>query len=147
MKGTWSASTSLPTGAPQEQVNGAISFPLPLNEKLNVEHTKYLNEIQTGTPGSVIGCNGSVNEPEAEAGFLCVYTGMTATTGCLEKEWKNAKFVAITDPAGNQAAGTTNLFFGAEVVFRTIEFTEIPTTLKAPASLCTGGSWAVTEAK
>jgi hypothetical protein len=147
MKGSWGADFNVSPGGSQQEVNAPITFQVPLNEKLNVAHTKYLNEKQVGEPGSVPGCNGSTNEPEAEPGFLCVYTGEQALPGCLESEWKNAEFRSISDPNGNRLEGTTNVSYAVLVVFRTKEFTEVPTILKAPANLCAGGSWSVTELK
>jgi hypothetical protein len=135
--GGWSASINVPAGGPQAQVDGVISYPIRLSE---VPTTVYLSERQVEAPGTVAGCEGSANRPIAQEGYLCVYQGATANNGSIESEWKNAKFFALEDFAGNIRGGK----LGELVVFRTTTFTEPPTTLPAAAALTAAGSWAVT---
>ena len=97
-EGGWSASINVTTGGLQQQADGAISYPIPLPERPKVV---YLNEVQVLEPGTVVGCNGSANEPVAEPGYLCVYQGATASIGSLKPEWKNAKWFSLQDLAGN----------------------------------------------
>ncbi len=140
--GGWAAAiTSVAAGAPQEQAAGVISFSNPLPEGQEPK-VVYLNEKQVAEPGSLKGCHGDALEPAAEAGYLCVFQGATATRGSLESEWKNAGFFALENFAGEKGRGGRD---GELVVFRTSEFSESSTAmLAAPASLTAAGSWAVT---
>jgi hypothetical protein len=145
--GTWSATISEPSGAPQTQADGVISLPIPLKTEAGKEYKLvYRSEAVSSTPTPP--CVGSLNEPNAEAGALCVYRG--GDKGMKESEDKNAKFVKWADALGNYYAnealtaaksGRTGML----VLFRTNEFveTETPTTISAAALLVASGSWSV----
>jgi hypothetical protein len=78
------AGTTLPKGATEtgqwvitqwhkaagEFVAEAISFPIPLAQELDVPHVHLVGANVTGTAGCA---GGSVTEPKAESGNLCVY--------------------------------------------------------------------------
>ena len=139
----------MPKGGHQEQVQAAISYPIPTGTK--EYKVVYLNETQVLEPGTVEGCNGSNQEPSAEPGYLCVYQGDTAQLGTLKSEWTGAKWIELTDPSGNQdaseegVAGTEGGEIGEMVVYRTNTFTETPNkSLPAEASLNAAGAWALT---
>lgn len=70
------------------ELSTAISFPIPLAAPLNQEHVRYVttaHEEWAYLPGSPAGtltkhatpeeCLGSYEKPEAEPGYLCVYSG------------------------------------------------------------------------
>jgi hypothetical protein len=143
--GGWSATISVPAGGPQTQADGVVSFPTPLARGEKVKFT-YRNEREALEPKAP--CLGSVNEPVAEPGNLCVYRG-GAGSGSKENEDKNAKFVQFEDFFGEtiKETGEANSGdLGVLIVFRTNEFaTEGPhLTLAKEAQLTAAGSWAVT---
>src|SRR5580704_2106272 len=83
----WTAGGKLPSGSSEtgswessvhaEGFTGAsISFPVRLAESLDHEHVFYVTSEQQ-TNHSQAACPGSVEEPEADAGDLCVYQGGT----------------------------------------------------------------------
>jgi len=128
-------------GGPQLQAMGVVSYPIPLAEHVTAV---YRNEEQSATPESP--CNGSVNAPSAEEGFLCVYTG--GNFGSEEKQWKNAQFFTFEDPFGNFTSPIVTDkggLLGELIVFRTKEFNEEEPieNIKSQSYLSTGGSWAV----
>jgi hypothetical protein len=93
-------------------------------------------------------CLGSVNEPVAEPGNLCVYRGGVGF-GSRESEDKNAKFVQFEDFLGEtiKETGEANSGdLGVLIIFRTNEFaTEgARLALAKEATLTAAGSWAVT---
>ncbi|MGO8904771.1 MAG: hypothetical protein ACLQMH_04020 [Solirubrobacteraceae bacterium] len=108
----------------------------------------HLNEVESEEPikATELGCPGTVNEPEAVAGHLCVFTG--GSQGSLEKEWRNAKFSFFELPNGEEEpeyAGRT----GELVVFRTAEFkttagAQKTATITKEAQATPSGSWALT---
>ncbi len=77
----WTAGGTLPKGAsehgawtitqdPDEtRVTASLSFPIPLKETLDEEHVHYIG-VGEPTPE---GCGGTVAEPKAESGNLCVF--------------------------------------------------------------------------
>ena len=91
-------------------------------------------------------CLGSVNEPVAEAGNLCVYRG--GNFGSQEKTDENAAFFAFEQPNGTNTSVTGEPgVLGQLVLFRTTEFNEetpIKEIVKA-SFLNAIGSWAVQE--
>jgi hypothetical protein len=95
-------------------------------------------------------CLGSVNEPVAEAGNLCVYRG--GNFGSLEKQDKNAGFFGFLQPNGNNTSVSGEAgVLGQQIVFRSTEFKEEEPPVeelaaaKSPVRLHAIGSWAVTE--
>jgi hypothetical protein len=107
-------------------------------------HLNYVNAKQAEIPGSVPGCVGSVVEPIAEPGNLCVYRG--GNFGSLEAGDKNAGFSEFHTPLGNGAGEVSRL--GQLVIFRSSEFNqEEPIQGLAPASapvdLTAEGSWSM----
>jgi hypothetical protein len=153
--GTWTAAIAVPAGGPQEQANGVVSF----NPKYPLEPStlklKYRNEAEALAPQPP--CIGSVNEPQAEKGNLCVYRGQTRAKETADKEIIEPKDEPI--PAGAFAAPfgefianggecnkeTGQCQTGVVVVFRTKGFLETGGgTVSGFAYLNAWGSWAVT---
>jgi len=141
--GVWSASIDLVAGATQQQVDGTVGYAIQLKEKPTVI---YRNEKQVEIPEPP--CTGNANEPEPEAGFLCVYR--SGNFGSLESQDTNAAFAGFQDAAGNNyGSGPEGGKAGELIIFRTITFnTEAKTaaeerTLGAAAHLTASGSWAV----
>jgi hypothetical protein len=149
--GVWSATIGVPKGGRQTQVQGVVSFPIPL--KVNEEVT--LNYRTEGESlGAIAPCLGSTDEPVVEAGNLCTYRGGAGLgsketgTGPIDA---NAKFVRFEDFFGEvieKTGGVGNQGdLGVDMVFRTTEFKEegaLVTSLAKEASLNAKGSWAVT---
>ena len=138
--GGWSATISVPAGGPQTQAAGVVSYPIELAERPIVV---YRGEREAESP--VFPCEGNVNNPLAQPGYLCVYR--SGNFGSLETQDKNAKFFGFQDFNGNNYAKGSQEggLLGELVVFRTAEFNaEHPTTLVKEAALTAAGSWAVT---
>jgi hypothetical protein len=136
--GTWWANIDAPAGSPQVETAGVVSYPIALceGEELQKEYCDEICSETVALRGG--GCFGAPQEPIAEPGWLCVWTG--AFKGTRENQWKNAKFREITS-----AVGINNETYGEEVIFRTSEFGEVtPAKLKNEAYLGTGGGWAAT---
>ena len=157
--GGWSAHISVPSGGPQAEADGVVSFSAKYPKEPSTLKIKYRNEAESTAPAAP--CLGSVNEPTAEKGNLCVLRG--AQKG-KELEDKN-----ITEPAAIALPwGTFSTPFGefianggecnkengqcqngVFVVFRTAQFGETggggePKTVTAASYLNAQGSWAVT---
>jgi len=120
-----------------------VSFKIPLCEgELLVLH--YLNEKESEEVGAQPGCLGSPQEPFAEPGNFCAFTG--GFKGVNEKVWKNAKFFKIQSTSGNSEETSAP---GEMIVFRSTEFNEEKTVekllaTKSPVYFASGGGWAVT---
>jgi hypothetical protein len=153
-QGTWSAHISVPTGGPQAEADGVVSF----NPKYPIEPStlklKYKNETESQVPA--LPCIGSVNEPVAQKGNLCVYRGL--------QKGKEAEDTNITEPAAiplpwgtfatplgefianggecNKENGQCQN--GVVVIFRTAQFGEPRVKVTAESYLDAKGSWAVT---
>jgi hypothetical protein len=145
-QGIWSVNMSTPTGGPQQQADGVVSYPIPLCEEASTGNEpqlflKYVNEVNAEAPGSVPGCNGSVNEPVAEPENLCVYRG--GNFGSLEKDDKNAGFSEFHEANGLGLGEPGAL--GQLVIFRSTEFNgEVPIeSLKSPVRFTAEGSWSM----
>jgi hypothetical protein len=146
--GGWSATMRAAKGTEQAETQGVVSFPLPLKvgEKVKLN---YRDEEQSKTPTAP--CLGSVNEPIAEPGNLCVYRG-GAGSGSKEKGEgsidNNAKFFKFEDFLGESFTETgfaNSGDEGVDIVFRTNQYNETtPITLLKEAILNAKGSWAVT---
>jgi hypothetical protein len=143
--GGWSATISVPVGGPQTQADGVVSFPTSLARGEKVKFT-YRTEREALEPKPP--CLGSVNEPVAEPGNLCVYRG-GAGFGSTENEDKNAKFVQFEDFFGETITKTGEANsgdLGVLIIFRTDEFAieGAHLALAKEAELTAAGSWAVT---
>jgi hypothetical protein len=144
--GGWSATMRATSGTEQAETQGVVSFPIPLKvgEKVKLN---YRNEEQSKT--ATAPCLGSVNEPLAEPGNLCVYRG-GGGFGSKEKGIdRNAKFARFEDFFGESFTETglaNSGDQGVDIVFRTTQYDEETpiTSLKAEAILNAKGSWAVT---
>jgi len=127
--GAWSISQS---SAGALQPFATISFPIPLAEGSGINSAFAFNKEQTANEDfGTSGCEGSVAEPTAPSGKLCVYTGGET----LEK-----------------AAGATYQVQALEVL-TTSKYAATGAVLRAPfligspeepASIEASGSWAVT---
>jgi hypothetical protein len=140
--GAWSTYISAASGNPQVQAMGAVSYPIELCPGETIEESKihYENEPESEVVGSQPGCLGSTEEPIAEPGNLCVFTG--GFKGSVEKLWKDVKFFNIaSNQGGIKVAGAS----GQEVIFRTKQFGETKVEkLTEEAYMSAGGGWAVT---
>ena len=119
--GTWVVQE---VGVPTGEIPVAFSFPIPLAE--GGEEAFFLNETETSTEAGTGGCTGSVIEPTAPEGVLCVYTAYENQTNI-----GTSPFFVFANQIGFQPTGTV-LRFQAE---------------EAPATLQMNGSWAVTAAE
>jgi hypothetical protein len=151
----WSAHISVPTGGPQAESDGVVSF----NPKYPIEPStlkmKYKNEAESQSP--VLPCIGSPNEPVAQKGNLCVLRGLSTEKEAADKEIiepgaevtsagtfavPNGEFL-LNNAECNKENGQCQT--GLLVVFRTKGFVEAGGgTVAAPAYLNASGSWAVT---
>jgi hypothetical protein len=151
--GGWSAHIAVPSGGPQAEADGAVSFnpkyPLePATLKLN-----YRNEAEAEAPKAP--CFGAPNEPQAERGNLCVYRGVQRGKETEDKNIKEPNAAGNTEgfatPLGefiengkecNKESG--NCQTAVMVVFRTAQFAEPGVTVTATSYLDARGTWAVT---
>jgi hypothetical protein len=80
--GTWTSKVfeNVATGSSPE----AISFPIQLAEGLTSEHVFYVTVGEQEAKSGPVECAGSVEEPEATAGNLCVYEGFSRVEGAAE---------------------------------------------------------------
>jgi hypothetical protein len=148
--GGWSATIHAPAGTVQEQTQAAISYPIPLKAKTAVKLT-YRNEMEALLV--MAPCLGSVDEPTAEAGNLCVYRG-GMDVGAKEKGVEvgnvdeNAAFSHFASAAGETLTTTGLANAGDESIavdFRTTEFSNTtPLKLVKESNLNAKGSWALT---
>jgi hypothetical protein len=141
---------SAPTGAPQQQYESPISFPIRL-KKGDLVKPVYRSSVLDEKPEQP--CAGSPLEPIAQAGNLCVYRS-NADHGALESQDRNAAFFTFTDSFGENSAISGKVGpLGEKVVFRSVnnsapfaeEGTEAPAVITEMAYMEGGGSWAVTE--
>jgi hypothetical protein len=148
--GTWAVSASAPTGAPQVQAQGAISFPVQLKKGTTVKPV-YRTTVQSENP--VAPCLGMPIEPRAAAGNLCVYRS-EGDKGGLETQDQNTTFHAILNENGVDTAIENKVGeLGAAVVFRSTENSpsfkeepgEEPGIITHAAYSQAMGTWAVTE--
>jgi hypothetical protein len=98
-KGIWFA----PTGVEKEIAT--ISFPVPLAAALDATHVHYITrkEAKETLPA---GCSGTVEEPAAAAGFLCIFEGPFVFTTPEEHKGVPIKPGAV-NPFTEGGAGTT----------------------------------------
>ena len=153
--GTWSASISVPTGEPQQQASGVVSFSPKYPKEPSTLKVKYKNEAESQAPASP--CLGAPNEPIAVKGNLCVYRGLSVAKEAGDKNIIEPN--AEVSPAGAFAVPngeflksgeecnveTPHCSAGLLVIFRTTAFVEAGGgTVGAASYLNARGSWAVT---
>jgi len=97
-----------------------ISFPIPLAESPELANVHYVEPGHSTPPGCE---GGSVGDPKAAAGNLCIYVG-------LERLGNHAVFDGIISPQGGEGANQ----YGATVFFRVEQ---------GKASVKAEGTWAV----
>jgi hypothetical protein len=147
--GTWGVHINAQTGARQQEVTAAISYPLKL-KLLEKPTVVYKNETSSKEPKAP--CEGSTEKPTANEGTLCIYTG--GGFGAKESEFKAAKFFGVVSPAGTTCEtvnlGTTCKAIseaGSLLLFRTEGFVGTEEgngpVLTEEAYLTQFGSWAV----
>jgi hypothetical protein len=143
--GLWSASLGGSAGAPQQEFDAVVSYPIALcaGTQTGVESV-HLTELESEMPAAYVarGCEGAQNEAGAQPGHLCLFTANDP--GATEALWKNAKFVAMREPDGVDS--TTSGTQGVRAVFQTTGFQDTGKgTIPAGGSyLVAGGPWAVT---
>src|SRR5262249_16941351 len=155
--GGWSAHISVPSGGPQAESDGVVSFDPKYPLEPSTLKLTYRNEAEAEAP--TLPCVGSVNEPTAERGNLCVYRGL--------QKGKEAEDQNITEPGAEvlpygpfatphgefigasqkfecNTKGGGNCQTAVMVVFRTAQFAEPAVKVTADSYLDARGSWAVT---
>jgi hypothetical protein len=83
--GVWASGVET-NEAEGENVYVPISFPLHLSFEPVL---KFVKPSQSGTPGAVAGCPGTIEEPEADAGNVCIYAtgeGLGEVSNLLSSE-------------------------------------------------------------
>ena len=120
--GTWGDTLSgIPLKETPEEVWVPISFPIPL--ATGSEEAFFLNEEATASAAGTGGCTGSVENPTAPPGKLCVYTAAENNTNI-----KAPPFFVFNGVFGYQPSGTVLRFF----------------VTAEPANFQMNGAWAVT---
>jgi hypothetical protein len=152
--GTWTAAIAVPAGGPQEQANGVVSLHPKYPREPSTLKLKYRNEVEALAPQ--LPCIGSVNEPTAEKGNLCVYRGETKGRETEDRNIKEpnaaGNLETFKTPSGEFIANggecnkeTDQCQLGVQVIFRTAQFAEPGlVTVTALSYLNASGSWAVT---
>jgi hypothetical protein len=142
--GVWSANMQAPaSGFPQIQAIGLASYPIRLKETAALNAT-YRPASVAETPEPP--CLGTVDEPVAEPGNLCVYRGIQF--GSEEAQDKNAKFFNFESPNGKFVVPGEVGVIGELIVFRSDQFVEegkVPAKITAETYLSAAGSWALQE--
>ena len=141
--GLWMLSNGAESIEPPSFTGTTISFPVPLASPLSAEKVAFVNAAETAKPAAertgVVGgtavkngevCTGTLEEPTAERGYLCVYTGVEVKNG-----YKLAGITtgtSGTSGTGKPGTATTGalIAFEAEATGRT-------------AKVVVQGSWAV----
>jgi hypothetical protein len=130
--GIWSSGIVSEIG--NENIQTAISFAIPLAMALPVADTHYLTTVQQQAGGTTQ-CPGTVDEPLAAEGNLCVYQGATR----LEEEEAGEEFkVSGIFPASEEVTGAGGASTAGAILF--IHYKGFPET----ASAYLNGSWALT---
>ena len=153
IQGTWSAKINVAIGDHQDQGLGWASYPIQPS-KTEFPTAVYRTEPKSKEPEEP--CFGTVNEPVAQAGFVCFYRG--GNTGSEEKEDENAAFFGFSDVQGavQGEEGKEGSKLGEFILFRTTSpaFAEgckkplvAACKVTAAAYLNTQGSWAMTALK
>jgi hypothetical protein len=151
--GTWTAAIAVPAGGPQEQANGVVSLNPKYPREPSTLKLKYKNEAESQVPA--LPCIGSVNEPTAEKGNLCVYRGRERGTETEDRNIKEpnaaGNIETFKTPMGEFIANggecnteTDQCQLGVLVIFRTAQFAVPQVTVTALSYLNASGSWAVT---
>jgi hypothetical protein len=121
--GAWSAGDGSIGALGVYVVDTAISFSLPLAAELDETHVVLMGEGESSTTE----CPGSANNPQASAGYLCVYVGSLNTPLTL---------ITIEKPDGEIAPGVLTLGAGR---------TGAIVRLIGQADQRARGTWAVTS--
>jgi len=144
--GVWTVNINAGVGERQDRAAGVVSYAIPL-AAAEKPTAVYRNEGESKEPKTP--CEGSPEEPKANPGFLCAYSGGMFP----EVENTEAEFLGWGKPAGEITTGKTvpgQNRYGSLIVFTTKTFTaapEEPSVLAANAHFSQEGSWAVTELK
>ena len=120
---------------------GSIQFPVPLAAPLNAEHVAFIDAVESSKPPPECrdfcrvnpreeDCRGTVEEPTAVKGWLCVYTGFEIT--------KNGRFHGITRPSGSSGTGVAGTATTGATIAYEAEDPGAETNIRA------SGSWAMT---
>lgn len=137
LKGEWVVHTHVGEGVQTNET--AVSFGIPLNEAPTVHLIDGEHELTASGEATPTECPGSVSEPTANAGNLCVYEGVSGnlSTNATANEfffggWKWG--IAIVNPNvnGHEHDAASPFGFGVSVI----------TTEEG--SVAQSGSWAVT---
>jgi hypothetical protein len=131
--GTWafgSTQAATPEGlAGQKNQLVPISFPIPLSGTLEKSHAIYVPAADTTTEHcSAAPINGSVADPKAESGYLCVYEASTTNADPQSA----IPFIGAFFPPGGAALGANT------------SGTTLILTVPDPGDTSGSGSWAVT---
>lgn len=106
--GAWSGSSPETKGGALLRV--AISFPIPLKESIEDEHTLYVEEEGNGTT-----CKGTAENPTAAPGYLCVYQvfhgGVEESSGLAVTHFQKAGTLPkFLEDLGASTTGTMLVF-------------------------------------
>lgn len=141
--GLWMVSNSAEAVEPPTFTGTTINFPVPLASPLSAERVAFLTAAETAKEASerngLIGgsavtngsaCKGRLEEPTAEPGYLCVYTGVEVRNGYTLAGITSG--ISGTSGTGKPGAARTGalIAFEAEKLSRT-------------AKVAVQGSWAV----
>jgi hypothetical protein len=109
----WSAGGTLPQGAQEtgawlstptsaEGQYSSVSFPIALAAGLDTSHTLYVKVSEWKAGGTMpAGCKGNAEEPEAEAGFLCVFEGPNSSDAGAAASEELLEGVGFDRPGNN----------------------------------------------
>jgi hypothetical protein len=118
--GVWAASSASEAQLFPNLIAGTISFPIRLAAARPATDAVFIDAAQTALnpearPEKIkeaCGAHGTLADPTAERGYLCVYTGVEAfndvdTAGALVSN-KDAKFLTIAGALGDPGASTSS---------------------------------------
>jgi hypothetical protein len=151
-KGTTGFTETLPAGktergewqayAPSAKADATVSFVIPLTRAPTVHYIKMATESNgvPAFPTPPAGCTGNVEEPGAEPGNLCIFTGINAEHNIAEEigGYKLPLVCPWETPGGSRAKGCT--YYDASKYGFGLEF-----FAEQEGELEASGTWAVTE--
>ena len=113
--GDGNASTEGYAGYPNKNIRTAISFPIPLSAALEESNVKGLKVGE----GETTECPGTVTKPEAEPGYLCVYSGeltglSTEFGGALQRPFVRKLSSGASPEPGANTSGAMLFFYQEE---------------------------------
>jgi hypothetical protein len=123
--GTWSSVTSSSFNkAAESSEYASISFAVPLEEPIIQGRAAFVTTTEQATANTghhkATECPGTVENPEAAEGFLCVYQGLTVTEEGSFHEYRVAQIQRPDASGGLNEAGTSgaiiSIYYEGEAV-------------------------------